>query len=287
MPLPEPFSDIEHLQLVVRRYLNKQIREDFRDIFNGGETWEPEVGTTRGSMLRALLHEDSDPIHVTAVRMMLYYFTYEKAKALQAPVYGIPVPEYDRTFKYKPQIHLKFYQTRFNVPSSTNNDGVSSKPVESTISFRLMNETSESLTITELERYANRIKTNFGASGGYRWEKGKVTVNYTDKEKGYKLRLYCKTKADGKTLIEQILDIQQHIPDWTKMTTSENENPLERYPNIPTPRTTRILGKTVEKPQLRPVVDVRYRYSTIHIHGLGQPRGLHDLTNTIKNPIAA
>ena len=57
MALPEPFSDVEHLQAVVRRYLNKQIREDFRDLFNG-DTWEPEIGTTRGSMLRALLHED-------------------------------------------------------------------------------------------------------------------------------------------------------------------------------------------------------------------------------------
>ena len=46
MPLPEPFSDVEHLQLVIRRYLNKQIREDFRDLFGDNENWEPEVGTT-------------------------------------------------------------------------------------------------------------------------------------------------------------------------------------------------------------------------------------------------
>lgn len=287
MALPEPFSDIEHLQMVVRRYLNKEIRQDFKDIFGDGDTWEPEVGTTRGSMLRALLHEDSDPIHVTAVRMMLYYFTYGKAKAMQTPVYGTPVSEYDRSFKYKPQIHLNFYQNRFNAPSSTNDDGVSSTAVQSIISFRLMNESSESLTITELERYANRIKANFGTSGGYRWQKGRVTVNYTDKEKGYKLRLYCRTKADGKALIEQVLDIQQHTPDWTRMTSTENEDPLQAYPDIPSPRTRRILGKTVKNPHERPVVDVRYRYSTIHIHGLGQPRGMHDLTNTIKNPIAA
>ena len=287
MPLPEPFSDIEHLQLVIRRYLNKQIREDFRDIFNGGETWEPEVGTTRGAMLRALLHEDSDPIHVTATRMMLYYFTYNKAQNLQAPIYGMPVIEYDRSYKYRPQIHLNFYQSRINIASSTNTDGISSKPVESTISFRLMNETSESLTIAELERYANRIKASFGINGGYRWQKGRIRVNYYDREKGYRLSLLSRSKADGKALVEQVLDIQQHIPDWSKMTTTENEEPLQAYPDIPSPRTRRILGKTVENPYERPVVDVRYRYSTVHIHGLGQPRGLHDLTNTIKNPIAA
>lgn len=287
MALPEPFSDIEHLQLVVRRYLNREIRQDFKDIFGDGDTWEPEVGTTRGSMLRALLHEDSDPIHVTAVRMMLYYFTYGKAKSLQAPVYGIPVVEYDRSYKYRPQIHLRFYQSRINIPNSINNDGISSKEVESTISFRLMNETSESLTITELERYANRIKTNFGISGGYRWQKGRIRVNYFDRERGYRLSLLCRTKTDGKELIEQVLDIQQHTPDWSKMTTTENEEPLQAYPDIPSPRTRRILGKTVEMPHERPVVDVRYRYSTIHLHGLGEPRALHDLTNTIKNPIAA
>lgn len=286
MALPEPFSDIEHLQSVARRYLNKQIREDFRDKFGDDDTWEPEIGTTRGSMLRALLHEDSDPIQVTAVRMMLYYFTYGKAKDLQAPIYGIPVAEYDRSYKYRPQIYLHFYQSRINFPSSTNNNELNSKAIESRISFRLMNETSESITITELERYSNRIKTNFGTNGGYRWEKGRVRVNYYDKEKGYKLSLLCRTKADGKALVEQVLDIQQHTPDWTNMTTTENEDPLQAYPDIPQPRTRRILGKTVKTPYERPTVDVRYRYSTVHIHGLGEPRGLHDLTNTMKNPIA-
>lgn len=41
MALPEPFSNVEHLQAVVRRYLNKQIREDFRDLFGNSDTWEP------------------------------------------------------------------------------------------------------------------------------------------------------------------------------------------------------------------------------------------------------
>ena len=285
MAIPSDFSEVEHLQALIRRYLNKEVRDHFRDL--GDDFWEPEVITTRGAMRHALTHKDGDPFQITLGRMFLYYFTYGQAKALQQPIYGVPVKEFDRSFKYKPQIHLRFYQPRFNIPSSTNNNGLSSKPIESTISFRLMNETSESLTITELERYANRIKTNFGNGGGYRWEKGKTTVSYFDKERGYRLKLFCKTKSDGKSLIEQILDIQQHTPDWSRMTTIENEEPLERYPTVPSPRTQRILGKFVDRPIERPVVDVRYRYNTISIHGLGHPRALHDLTNTFANPLAS
>lgn len=287
MPLPEPFSDIEHLQLVIRRYLNKQIREDFKDIFNGGETWEPEVGTTRGAMLRALLHEDSDPIHVTATRMMLYYFTYGKARELQPPQYSIPVLDYQESNRYRPQIHLMFYQSQLDIDTPQDNNSINSQPVKGQISFRLENETTESITMIDLERYANRIKTNFGASGGYRWHKGKITINYVDKSKGYKLKLYCRDKAEGKQLIEQVLDIQQHTPDWQYMTTVEAEEPLERYPTIPTPRTKRILGENREQPRRRPVVQVRYRYSLMHLHGLNRPIPLHSLTKAFKNPIAA
>jgi len=63
MAISEPFSDIEHLQLVVRR-IKIEISEKALEILHNdaaGYEWEPQ-GTTRGAgMLRALLHEDSDP----------------------------------------------------------------------------------------------------------------------------------------------------------------------------------------------------------------------------------
>jgi hypothetical protein len=276
MPLPEPFSDIEHLQLVIRRYLNKQIREDFRDIFGDGDTWEPEVGTTRGSMLRALLHEDSDPIHVTTARMMLYYFTYGAAKAMQPDIYGSTIVNFDRQVRYKPQITLYFNNKGYN-PNKKN------ELVEGEISFRLMNESSTTITQTELERYAAKIKTLFAGSTKFVWHKGKTIASYTEIDKGYRLKLLVTNESEAKRIIEQVLDIQSHIPDWQYLNININAEPAERFPNAPGNQT--ILGKVREKPKPRPVEDVIFRYATCNIHGLGRGINLVDTTFTRGNAL--
>lgn len=276
MPLPEPFSDIEHLQLVIRRYLNKQIKEDFRDIFGDGDTWEPEVGTTRGSMLRALLHEDSDPIHVTTARMMLYYFTYGAAKAMQPDVYGSTIISFDRQRKYKPKITLYFNNKGYD-PNKKN------ELIEGEISFRLMNESSTSITQTELERYATKIKNLFTSPSKFIWHKGRTMASYTDWDKGYQLQLLVTNEAEAKRIVEQVLDIQSHTPDWKFLNINENSEPAERYPVNPGNQT--ILGKSREKTKQRPVEDVKFRYATINIHGLGRGINLVDTTYTRANAL--
>lgn len=270
MTLPEPFSDIEHLQLTIRRYLNKQIREDFRDLFGENDTWEPEVGTTRGAMLRALLHEDSDPITVTATRMMLYYFTYGKARELQIPVYGIPTDFYQQdALNYVPQITLHFKEDLEDVESSY-------QPVKGEINIRVIGETYETITEAKLKTLANRIKTNFGANNGYVWRKGKVRCNYSDKSKPYFLQILSRDVTAGKSVIERVLDIQNHTPDWEFLNKGENEAPSQAYPTIPPTKT--ILGKARRMPRRRPIADVRFTKAEAHIISLAAPIILYDRT---------
>lgn len=276
MPLPDPFSEVEHLQSVIRRYLNKQIREDFRDVFGESDTWTPEVGTTRGSMLQALLHKDEDPIHVTNLRMMLYYFTYGKAKAMQPDIYGSTIVSFDRKFKYKPKITLYFNNKGYN-PNRKN------ELVEGEISFRLMNESSTTITQTELEKYATKIKSLFASPTKFVWSKGKLMASYTDWEKGYKLQLLVTNVSEAKRIIEQVLDIQGHTPEWQKLNKNENEDPNERYPTNPGTQT--ILGKSREKPKYRPVENVTFRYATCNIHGIGRGINLVDTTFTRSNAL--
>lgn len=274
MALPEPFSDIEHLQLTIRRYLNKQIREDFRDLFGDGDAWEPEVGTTRGAMLRALLHEDSDPITVTVTRMMLYYFTYGKAQMMQTPVYGIPVDSYDTDFLYKPQIHLYFAQSVRDVEENEN-------IVKGELRFRLINETSTTISNTEVDRYAQRISNNFAKPTKFIWQKGKHRFTYTDMSKGYQLKLNVISETEGKRVVEQILDIQQHTPDWKYAKYIETLKPTERYPDAPSTQT--ILGKSRRKPRRRPREDVRFVRASLLISGLPSPITLVDTTGRRRN----
>lgn len=268
MALPEPFSDIEHLQLVIRRYLNKQIREDFRDLFGDSDVWEPEIGTTRGSMLRALLHEDSDPIHVTTSRMMLYYFTYGKAAAMQPAIVGVAKDSFDLQYDvaYRPMVSLFFKQDTDAVP-----DGF--HPVEAEISFRLMNETNESLTLANLETLAKQIKTELAANDGYTFDKGKYLCKYYDKENGYDLQLYTISEAEGEQLARKIVGIRNH---------TFNENLFKftapRKNSDNTPGNIRILGKTYKKQRWRPTARVRFLHANLLLHNLAEPRCLVDRT---------
>lgn len=267
MVLPEPFSDIEHLQLTVRRYLNKQIREDFRDLFGDSDTWEPEVGTTRGAMLRALLHEDSDPIAVTNTRMMLYYYVFGKAAAMQAPMYGMPTIAFQELFKFHPQIRLYFYEDNNLVE-----DGYES--VKADITFRLMGERHDTITPAKAQTLANKIKNNFTLNKGFVWKKGREKWTYFDSEKGYQLRILAWNETEAKKIIEQVLDIQGHTPDWEAFLTV-----AKRQHNFTTiPGTHHLYGKTRRKVRDRPVAFVRFRYAELKVHGLFRDVTLVDMT---------
>lgn len=200
MAIPPEFSETEHLQSTIRHYLNKEIIKDFRDL--GDETWEPNITTSRGRMRHALTHKDNDTLQMTDLRMKLYYYTYGKAAALQPPQYSIPAKDYQASQKFRPQIHLMFFQSQLDINNEPNPDNIVLQPVQGQISFRLTTETTETLTNTDLERYGNRVKTNFGATGGFKWLKGKVTVAYTDRTLGYRFKIYCRTKAEGRRIVE-------------------------------------------------------------------------------------
>lgn len=257
MTLPEPFSDIEHLQLVIRRELNREIREHFRDLHDSSGGWVPEVNTTRGQMLKALLHEDSDPIHVTATRMLLYYFTYGKVQ--ETPIFFDETKRPTDDFTYKPEIKLFFYQSRRSIPKGQ-------PPAMGEISYRLMGETSESLTESEVRIRAERIKTLFTEPNLFTWHKGKELYTYRDKRNGYIFKLLVTGEIEAKRLIEQVLDIEQKTPDWDRLV---HHNEQRTYTNVV--QTKRVYGKSRRVPRRRPTEDVKFRYATIKIDGIPRP----------------
>lgn len=276
MAIPSGFNELEQLQMLIRKYVNKRVREDFADLNDADGNWEPEVGTTRGAMRHALTHKDEDPINVTLLRMFLYYFTYGAAKAMQPDIYGTTLINQHRVLRAnKPEITLyfnnKFYQT----------DRIDDY-VEGEISFRLMDKTYKTLTMTEVETYARKIKSLF-ATPKFIWHKGKEMVSYTDWEMGYQLQLLVRDKAEGKRIIEQVLDIQGHTPDWELMNHKKNEEEAEAYPD--NPRSEVILGKTVEGVRRRPKEDVAFRYATLAMRGRRKGINLVDTTFTRANPI--
>lgn len=155
------------------------------------------------------------------------------------------------------------------------------KQVEGQISFRLMKENRD-LTLDRGKYFAQQVQSKF-ATPIFCWRKGKDLAAYTDREKGYSLQLLVRSKEEGKALVEQVLDIQSHSPDWSFFNYKVNENIPSKYPTIPEKRL--VLEKQFREPRSRPIAEVWFKYAFLTIPGLSQVFTLFDTTGLLKDPI--
>lgn len=269
MTLPSSFSSFDHLQDVVRRVHNRLVREEFSDI--GGDDWDPDITTPRGSLRTACLLADNDTGDMVQMRYNLFYFDLRKAKDLQTPVYGMPLPDVQASRKFKPQITLKFCEDASDVDEGK-------YPVWGEISFRLMTINPATFSKTDSIALGKDIKRIFGAGNGYVWKKGKKYFSYTKKEEGYQLQVLARDKSVAKNLVEKVLDIKNKTPDWRYFKTNETEEELEAYPY--TPPTHTVMGEVIREPTRRPNVDVRFQWAELDLWGKGRPLILYDRSFT-------
>lgn len=255
-------STWEHLQSVLLQVHNKLVREEFNDLED-----HDDITTPRGSLRYACMLKDDDSTLETLLKYMLFYFDLRKATDLAPALYGIPVTSFQEARRFKPQIQLYFQEDIQDVEAGYS-------PVTGEISFRLMRETEETLTHADLEGYARKIRTAFSSGSGFIWKKGRTMCAYTERNKGYQLQLLCRSETEGRRVIEQVMDIQDHTPNWKFLTIAENAEPAERFP--PSPAHQNILGRSERMPRSRPVADVRFIHATAHIYGLVKPVVLVD-----------
>ena len=272
MALPNNFSEWEHLQDQVRRIHNKEARDYFADA--AGD----DISTPRGSLKQACLIKDTDTAVMTLMRLWLFEFTVGRGRRLEVEALGGEERQlnYSVLRRTKPVINLFFLEDMNDVEPGY-------RRVEGRISFRLMNQTTSTISQSEANAYARKIKTAFGGANGFVWRKGRTLCSYSDWEKGYQLQLLCRNDSEGRRVVEQVLDIQSHTPQWENFDVKENASPSTSYPTIP-PRET-ILGKSQRLPRRRPVADVRYQYSTLKIAGLSRRVVLHDRTYRFRDAL--
>jgi hypothetical protein len=169
--------------------------------------------------------------------------------------------------KGQPLITLEFIQDPDKVGVSF--DGNLIPQVTGTITFRIMDKTDdpksdlEKISKTDLQNYAKRISEEFGANGGYVWEKGKAVLSYRSRKQGFEGWYLVKHKTSGITLVEKLLAITGKKIETTCIKFSETENASAAYPE--TSSKTIILGEEIELARERPVVDVRFREASIHL----------------------
>ena len=173
MAIPPEFSEQEHLQNTITRWVNREVRDYFSDL--GGDDWDPDIWTPRGSLRHACTHKELDSLLMTHLRWQL--FERIRRSAFDMPFYGIPIPGFHEARRFKPQIKLYFQEDIQDVEPTFS-------PVTGEVSFRLMDHETATITPAIAQTYANRIETNFGVGGGFLWRKGRVMCTYTDRERG-------------------------------------------------------------------------------------------------------
>jgi hypothetical protein len=253
MVLPNDFNSSEHLQTTLMRVFNPIIREEFSDTSD-----DIDLNVSRSSLKQACLLNDQDSNVMMLLRLFLFYFGLGKLENVLPLMYSIPIDEIQAVRKFKPQVTLYFKEDLNDV-----NDGY--QPCRSEISFRIMNETSATLTKSELITIANKIKANFGGGTPFIWQRGKTMYTYVDKDNGYQFKLLGRNDTHIKSLITKVLDIRNNVPNWENFKVIETDRELDAYPNIPPTHT--VLGKVKRQPRKRPLVDVRFKYA--HCDGWG------------------
>lgn len=267
MALPPEFSDWEHFQSTLIAVQNRRIREEFNDAD------DDDISTPRSSLKQACLLKDGDSALQTLSRLWLYYVVLGGATALHPPLYSIPSDRYQQLVRFAPQITLYFKEDISDVE-----DGFA--PLDAEISFRLMHESSTTVTKEDLRQLATKIRSEFAAAGGYRWKKGRVKLNYRDQERGYLLSINAFSESEGKEIINKVLDLQSHTLDNERLTI----NQLGEAPPI-MPPTQQILGKTRRQPRRRPVGYVRFVWAEAHLWGIPEGITLLDRSGRRRNPI--
>lgn len=149
-------------------------------------------------------------------------------------------------------------------------------PIEMETSFRWMEETQKSLTTNprKLNELALKIKNKF-AKPVFKVKKGKNMYSYCDWDKGYQFQLQVSSKAEAKRVVEEVLDLRGHNPEWEHFNTITNENPSKRFPIIPQKQI--ILGDVV-KTRCRPVGTVHFKYAYVVVPPKKAPVYLVDVT---------
>lgn len=245
------------------------VRKEFDDI-----ELDDDITTPRASLKVASLIKDNDNGLVMICRLILYHII---VKGFGLPeIYSVPVTDINDSVRYHPKIFLNFSQNYREVDASDT-------ATTGQISLRLMGKTAETLTQSDVNTYAQKIKTLFGNSGGFSWRKGKNMLVYTDPQKGYFLQILVQDQTEGKRIVEQVLDIQSHTPDWQYANYKENLEPSQAFPVNPPNKI--LVGKSRKQYKKRPVVTVRFKFAELHVQGLPNPYILYDKTGRYKRAI--
>jgi hypothetical protein len=236
-------SPFERLQSTIMAFHNRKVNISFSDI-------NDSTPANQRKLLKSdLLIKDKDNGIIMILKMLLFFVYIEEDK-----VYGIPIEEYQRNVVFRPQIMLKFIESRAAAKAAKR------RRVPMEISFRLMNEESNTITNSQITQWTTEIKNAFPKT--YSFDKGKYKYSYKDINQGFNFVISGQTDTEVKELITKVLGIIDKTPEWDFLTKTEYTDK-----NLSTAKYKTILGERKKLPQYRPTAKVYFQKAELKIHG--------------------
>ncbi|MFK8182322.1 MAG: hypothetical protein AB8B99_03030 [Phormidesmis sp.] len=248
--MPAAPNQWEHLQSVLLRVHNQQVRDGFR-----ADVPDDDINTPETALKHACLIKDSDTAAMASCRMMLYYFIREAGSRMQPPIWAVPDFTPDVYNELRPQVILLFAEKTDDWKAR----GATRRKVVR-VSYRLMNETSATLTEANVRAIANKIDLKFPRT--YRFKTGRYKVTYSDKPKGYHLITAPYTPGEGDQFIKDILSLENTAFEEEKRTTGNQPgvNYRER-------QRVNVQGRQVDLPERRQIATVYLDRVELNIYG--------------------
>lgn len=257
MTLPAPFDEWDFLHDIIIVAQNKRVNDEFSDVVSNINF--PDITSAREALAYACLLQSDDTDTMTILRLYLFYLIAHKARDYHPSMFAIPEENYYDSVVTKPQVVLLFCEKRLD---AVNNNRA---PIKAKISFRLMGETSQSITQTKVDTLTDGIWNTLASPTVFKFDKGDLKGSYIDKENGYQFIITGKDVATIKSVVTEILKIQSHTPNWDLLTVSD---PEKAYPT--TVGTQTILGKAFKEPTLRPSGTVHFARAELKLYGMSK-----------------
>lgn len=264
MSLPEDFSPAQHLLEMLLGTHNRSVQQTFIGVPDA------DLEHPLGGMKIACLLTEDDTVDMIILRMMLYWFEFKGN--LPAPLYAIPTEDYQSriTYAYRPEVKLIFREDYSTFLAENK-----LQRARAEISWKLVNQTSATMSQGEAHSVALRIKEVFAEGKGFVWERGALQVTYRDPSHGVRFSLFAVSQTEATRVIETVLEVAEVAFDETLISVSKNS---KNYPVVPPNK--EVYGKEVKDIRRRPLTDVRFYRAELHIYGLRSPVILVDMNNS-------
>lgn len=227
---------------------NKEVKEYFKDIY-GDE--QPFNASLRHTLLEACLIDMKDSAVVALHKRLIFYCEVLRIQDQQEiSSYQENIRVYRRQ---KPSIVLYFENSPQDIKDL----------VRGRVSFRIMDDNFDTQTESDAKAIGVKIKNIFGGSTPLQWHKGKELYSYSDWSKGYQLQILANAEAEAKKIVDRVLQLQNHTPQWEFFNHIINDQPSVAFPSTRTKK--QVLGDLEETPIHRPIEIVTFKYATICI----------------------